>query len=160
MLGSGPTVENALSPLPNCAQAVLMCHPSRAAAGALVFLRNLFLATLPQAFVCLHANIKILDLDTCLSDGAREFHGVLFVSGRSLCAVVIDQTTATLPQIRVTQTRPSTMIMIACEYQLMNGPGSTVCRCFSPPSPPALKPFLCATQADPSRAAAGALVFL
>jgi hypothetical protein len=38
-----------------------------------VLLSNWFFATPPQAFVCLHADIKFLDPDKSLSDTAREF---------------------------------------------------------------------------------------
>ena len=84
-----------------CAQAVFACHPSRAAGGALVFRHSCSFATLPQAFLCL--------LEICHSDSARDFF--------ELCLFrLIQQITVNLPKTRVTQTRPSTILIVACKY--------------------------------------------
>ena len=102
-----------LGSLPNCVQAVFVCYPSRAAAGALVFLHTSCFATLPQAFVGLRDPSKSWVSTDAFQMAHWNFLWLFLFRLRRLCAGVIEHITANLPKIHVLQARPSTRFMIA-----------------------------------------------
>ena len=86
-------------------QAVFPCHPSRAAAGALVFLHNSCHRGRRRWRWSVCANIKILDAAASVFFAFQIAHGIFFELClsrlRRLSVVVIEQMTTNLPKICV-----------------------------------------------------------